>query len=93
MPLSLLHTSIWYPGLSTIDVSNSAGFFVSIANVPAVLRWVQWLDPLKYLLEALSINEVTSGLLIVDTVAGVPVSVRSDFHPFTLDARRGLNSY
>lgn len=30
-----------------------AGFFVNLERVPAVLRWLQWLCPLKYALEAL----------------------------------------
>jgi len=36
---------------------------------------LQWLCPLKYCLEALSVNEVASGLQIVDVLEGVPVSV------------------
>jgi hypothetical protein len=52
-----------------------AGFFVHLNSIPPVLRWLQWLCPLKYCLEALSVNEVGSGLLIEDTLQGVPVSV------------------
>lgn len=44
-------------------------------SIPPVLRWLQWLCPLKYNLEALSVNEVGSGLLIQDTLEGVPVNV------------------
>ena len=40
-----------------------------------MLRWLQWLCPLKYCLEALSVNEVGSGLMINDTLQGVPVNV------------------
>lgn len=30
-----------------------AGFFLNLQRVPAVLRWLQWICPLKYALEAL----------------------------------------
>lgn len=52
-----------------------AGFFVHLNDIPPVIRWLQWLCPLKYTLEALSVNEVGSGLMIQDTLQGVPVSV------------------
>jgi hypothetical protein len=52
-----------------------AGFFVHLNSVPQVLRWLQWMCPLKYALEALTVNEVNSGLQINDTLSGVPVSV------------------
>ncbi|KAM0755765.1 hypothetical protein T439DRAFT_320473 [Meredithblackwellia eburnea MCA 4105] len=52
-----------------------AGFFLSNNNIPPVLRWLQYLDPLKYALEALSVNEVSSGLMIVDTLQGVKISI------------------
>ena len=52
-----------------------AGFFVHLADIPPVLRWLQWFCPLKYCLEALSVNEVDSGLMIQDTLQGVPVEV------------------
>ena len=52
-----------------------AGFFVHLNDIPPVLRWLQWLCPLKYTLEALSVNEVGSGLMIQDTLQGVPVNV------------------
>ena len=52
-----------------------AGFFVHINAIPPVLRWLQWLCPLKYTLEALAVNEVDSGLMIQDSIAGVPVDI------------------
>ena len=52
-----------------------AGFFLHLDSIPPVLRWLQWLCPLKYNLEALSVNEVSSGLQIVDVLQGVPVDV------------------
>ena len=52
-----------------------AGFFVHLNDIPPVLRWLQWLCPLKYTLEALAVNEVGAGLMIEDTLEGVPVNV------------------
>ncbi|KZT03476.1 ABC transporter [Laetiporus sulphureus 93-53] len=52
-----------------------AGFFVHLDTIPPVLRWLQWLCPLKYNLEALSVNEVGSGLMIEDSLEGVPVDI------------------
>jgi hypothetical protein len=52
-----------------------AGFFVNLASIPAVLRWLQWLSPLKYTLEALAVNEVDSGLLIVDVLQGINIQI------------------
>ena len=52
-----------------------AGFFVHLNDIPPVLRWLQWICPLKYLLEGLAINEVDSGLMIEDTLQGVPISI------------------
>ncbi|KAH9178936.1 hypothetical protein EDB89DRAFT_1929197 [Lactarius sanguifluus] len=52
-----------------------AGFFVHLNSIPQVLRWLQWMCPLKYALEALSVNEVSSGLEIQDVLQGVPVNV------------------
>jgi hypothetical protein len=52
-----------------------AGFFVHLAAIPPVLRWLQWICPLKFTLEALSVNEVGSGLMIQDKLEGVPVNV------------------
>ena len=52
-----------------------AGFFVNLQSIPPVLRWLQWLCPLKYTLEALSVNEVSSGLMIQDELSGVPIDV------------------
>lgn len=41
-----------------------AGFFTNLRSIPPVLRWIQWLAPLKYALEALTVNEISNGLLI-----------------------------
>lgn len=48
---------------------------MNLSAIPAVLRWLQWFSILKYLLEALAVNEVGSGLQIQDTLQGVPVNI------------------
>lgn len=65
-------------------MSQFAGFFVNLASIPPVLRWLQYLSPLKYALEALSVNEVGSGLMIEDTLAGVKVSISAEIIMETL---------
>ncbi|KAF5386697.1 hypothetical protein D9615_001976 [Tricholomella constricta] len=67
--------AILLSALSALYQMTFAGFFVHLNAIPPVLRWLQWLCPLKYTLEALAVNEVGSGLLIEDTLQGVPVSV------------------
>jgi hypothetical protein len=67
--------AILLSALSALYQMTFAGFFVNLGDIPPVLRWLQWIAPLKYTLEALSVNEVGSGLMIEDTLQGVPVSV------------------
>ncbi|KAI0737947.1 ABC transporter [Daedaleopsis nitida] len=66
--------AILISALTALYQMTYAGFFVHLNAIPPVLRWLQWICPLKYTLEALSVNEVGSGLMIVDTLEGVPVS-------------------
>jgi len=67
--------AILLSALSALYQMTYAGFFVHLDSIPPVLRWLQWLCPLKYCLEALSVNEVGSGLMIEDSLEGVPVDV------------------
>ncbi|THG98054.1 hypothetical protein EW026_g4064 [Hermanssonia centrifuga] len=67
--------AILLSALTALYQMTYAGFFVHLNDIPPVLRWLQWLCPLKYTLEALSVNEVGSGLMIQDTLQGVPVDV------------------
>jgi hypothetical protein len=67
--------AILLSALSALFQMTYAGFFVHLGDIPPVLRWLQWICPLKYTLEALSVNEVGSGLMIQDTLSGVPVDV------------------
>ncbi|KAJ7671003.1 ABC transporter [Mycena rosella] len=67
--------AILLSALSALYQMTFAGFFVHLNSIPPVLRWLQWLCPLKYCLEALAVNEVGSGLMIQDSLQGVPVDV------------------
>ncbi|KAG6333232.1 hypothetical protein ID866_5855 [Astraeus odoratus] len=67
--------AILISALSALYQMTFAGFFVHLTSIPPVLRWLQWLCPLKYCLEALSVNEVGSGLMIEDTLQGVPITI------------------
>ncbi|KAJ8091117.1 hypothetical protein PM082_024598 [Marasmius tenuissimus] len=67
--------AILLSALTALYQMTYAGFFVHLNAIPPVLRWLQWLCPLKYCLEAMAVNEVGSGLMIQDTLQGVPVNV------------------
>jgi ABC-type multidrug transport system ATPase subunit/ABC-type multidrug transport system permease subunit len=67
--------AILLSALSALYQMTFAGFFLHLDSIPPALRWLQWLCPLKYNLEALAINEVSSGLQIVDTLQGVPIDI------------------
>jgi len=67
--------AILLSALTALYQMTFAGFFVHLDSIPEVLRWLQWFSLLKYALEALSVNEVGSGLQIMDTLEGVPVDV------------------
>ncbi|RDB24157.1 putative ATP-dependent permease [Hypsizygus marmoreus] len=84
--------AILLSALSALYQMTYAGFFVHLDAIPPVLRWLQWLCPLKYTLEALSVNEVGSGLLIEDVLQGVPVSISASLIMQLLFGF-GLNNY
>ncbi|EKM56050.1 uncharacterized protein PHACADRAFT_122183 [Phanerochaete carnosa HHB-10118-sp] len=67
--------AILLSALTALYQMTFAGFFVNLGNIPQAIRWLQWLCPLKFTLEALSVNEVGSGLMIQDTLQGVPVDL------------------
>lgn len=48
-----------------------AGFMLNLNTLPGVVKWVQWISPMKYALEAVTINEI-NGLTIEDSLSGVP---------------------
>ncbi|KAH9483668.1 ABC transporter G family member [Psilocybe cubensis] len=84
--------AILLSALSALYQMTFAGFFVHLSEIPPVLRWLQWLCPLKYTLEALSVNEVDSGLMIQDTLQGVPVNISASLI-MNLLFGFGLNNY
>ncbi|KAL5533512.1 hypothetical protein ACEPAF_5288 [Sanghuangporus sanghuang] len=84
--------AILLSALTALYQMTFAGFFVNLGDIPPVLRWLQWLCPLKYTLEALSVNEVGSGLTISDTLQGVPVDVSASLIMQLLFGF-GLNNY
>ena len=67
--------AILISALAALYQMTFAGFFLHLDSIPPVLRWLQWLNPLKYNLEALLVNEVSSGLQIVDVLQGVPIDI------------------
>ena len=67
--------AILLSALTALYQMTFAGFFVHLGDIPPELRWLQWFDMLKYMLEALAVNEVGAGLQIVDTLEGVPIDV------------------
>ncbi|KAG1749573.1 ABC-2 type transporter-domain-containing protein [Suillus lakei] len=84
--------AILLSALSALYQMTYAGFFVHLASIPPVLRWLQWLCPLNYTLEAISVNEVGSGLMISDTLQGVPVNISATLIMQLLFGF-GLNNY
>ncbi|KAI0333180.1 hypothetical protein GY45DRAFT_1320127 [Cubamyces sp. BRFM 1775] len=84
--------AILISALTALYQMTYAGFFVHLNDIPPVLRWLQWLCPLKYTLEALSVNEVGSGLMIEDSLEGVPVNVSAALIMQTLFGF-GANNY
>jgi hypothetical protein len=67
--------AILISSLCNLFLMTYAGFFVNLDQIPPVLRWLRWFSTLGYTLEALSVNEVGSGLEIIDDLDGVNVQV------------------
>ncbi|KAL0947638.1 hypothetical protein HGRIS_013726 [Hohenbuehelia grisea] len=84
--------AILLSAISALYQMTFAGFFVHLNDIPPVLRWLQWICPLKFTLEALAVNEVGSGLMIQDTLEGVPVNVSASLIMNTLFGF-GANNY
>ncbi|KAK2460677.1 hypothetical protein APHAL10511_007147 [Amanita phalloides] len=84
--------AILLSALTALYQMTFAGFFVHLGSIPPVLRWLQWTCPLKYSLEALSVNEVGAGLMIQDTLQGVPISISASLIMQTLFGF-GLQNY
>jgi hypothetical protein len=77
-------TLLFHEGSINLFQLAFAGFFLNLSRVLPVLRWLQWLAPLKYTLEALAVNEVGAGLMINDSLEGARVSVSAELIMDTL---------
>ncbi|OCF43567.1 hypothetical protein I317_02585 [Kwoniella heveanensis CBS 569] len=84
--------AILLSSLCNLFLMTYAGFFVNISQIPPVLRWLRFFSTLGYTLEALTINEVGSGLQIVDSLNGVRVEIGATIIMQTLFGF-GLNNY
>lgn len=67
-----LSTSILLAALYILFNIFMAGFVMSLNSMPSVVKWLRWIVPSKYALEAVADNEL-KGLQFIDTFAGVPV--------------------
>lgn len=78
MILSALHeelsVAVLLGGAFILFNIGMGGFLLNLDTLPRVIRWVQWICPLKYALEAVAINEV-DGLQIKDSLNGLDVSI------------------
>lgn len=61
------------PRCAGVDCADTCSFFVNLGQIPPVLRWLRYFSTLGFMLEALSVNEVGSGLMII---------VRTNFKPW-----------
>jgi len=52
-----LNESMQYMPLTTLPLMLFAGFLVSINQIPEFIRWIQWIDVFKYMVNALCITE------------------------------------
>jgi ABC-type multidrug transport system ATPase subunit/ABC-type multidrug transport system permease subunit len=76
-------TAILYGGLFILFNLAFAGFFLNLNNVPPVIRWLKWICPSKYALEAISSQQLKD-LLVIDNVGGVPISSSVSLFSFKL---------
>lgn len=67
-----LSTAILLAALYILFNIFMAGFVMSLNSMPSVVKWLRWIVPSKYALEAVADNEL-KGLQFIDTFAGVPV--------------------
>ncbi|KAG0148836.1 hypothetical protein CROQUDRAFT_379944 [Cronartium quercuum f. sp. fusiforme G11] len=67
--------AILWASLTNLFQLAFAGFFVNLASITPILRWAQYLAPLKFALEATSVNEVGAGLMIKDSIQGVNIQI------------------
>ncbi|PLW11728.1 hypothetical protein PCANC_17312 [Puccinia coronata f. sp. avenae] len=70
-----LGTAVFLASMSNLFQLGFAGFFVNLTSMTKALRWIQYLTPLHFALEAMSVNEVSGGLMIDDNIQGINVKV------------------
>ncbi|SNX87602.1 related to ADP1 - ABC transporter [Melanopsichium pennsylvanicum] len=68
-----LSISILIAGMYILFNIGFGGFLLNLNNLPGVFRWLQWICPMKYALEAVASHEL-DGLKLVDTVGGVSIT-------------------
>jgi hypothetical protein len=87
--------------------TTDGSFFVNLNQIPPVLRWLRYFSTLGYTLEALAVNEVGSGLMIVvsrwfqvlhpsyfqDVLSGVPIEINAQVIMETLFGFKLENYY
>lgn len=67
-----LSTAILLAALYILFNIFMAGFVMSLNSMPPIVKWLRWIVPSKFALEAVADNEL-KGLQFIDTFAGVPV--------------------
>ncbi|PWY97361.1 hypothetical protein BCV70DRAFT_67764 [Testicularia cyperi] len=68
-----LSVAILFAGVFILFNIGFGGFLLNLNELPAVFRWLQWICPMKYALEAVASHEL-DGLQLVDNVGGVNVT-------------------
>ena len=68
-----LSVAILLSGMFIVFNIGFGGFLLNLNTLPVAVRWLQWLCPLKYALEAVASRELP-GLPLEDNVSGVRVS-------------------
>lgn len=68
-----LSVSILFAGVFILFNIGFGGFLLNLNELSGVFRWLQWICPMKYALEAVASHELNA-LQLVDTVGGVSIS-------------------
>ncbi|KAJ9475372.1 putative ATP-dependent permease (putative) [Pseudozyma hubeiensis] len=68
-----LSVSILFAGVFILFNIGFGGFLLNLSNLSGVFRWLQWICPMKYALEAVASHEL-QGLQLIDNVGGVSIT-------------------
>ncbi|EST08682.1 ABC transporter-like protein [Kalmanozyma brasiliensis GHG001] len=68
-----LSISILFAGVFILFNIGFGGFLLNLNDLRGVFRWLQWVCPMKYALEAVASHEL-EGLQLIDQVGGVSIS-------------------